>query len=224
MGLETGSFIEDLDLNWPLDGDFVLSGDDHIRLVKKILKGQFPGVSGQGLASVVAATEAEFATLIGVTSSIQAQINAINTSISGISGNPVGAIIMYNGAFSLIPVNYQLCDGTNGTPDMTDQFVYGTNTEIELNDSGGSNDAVNISHSHTFTGSALAAHNHTVDTRGDTGTGFVDAAGPNAFGGNIPTTSVSAGTPSGTISTDGVVGTDLNIPAFIKFAFIRRMS
>ena len=47
MGLEAGNYISDLDASWPLGGDSVNRGDDHITLIKRVLKTQFPG-SGAG--------------------------------------------------------------------------------------------------------------------------------------------------------------------------------
>jgi len=42
MGLETGTTINELDPSWPLPNDPVSQGDDHLVLLKKILKAQFP--------------------------------------------------------------------------------------------------------------------------------------------------------------------------------------
>ena len=42
MGLETGTNIGDLNQNWPLGSDAKSQGDDHIRLVKTVLKNTFP--------------------------------------------------------------------------------------------------------------------------------------------------------------------------------------
>ena len=44
MGIETGNYINDLDADWPLATDNVSDGDNHLRLVKKVLKASFPGV------------------------------------------------------------------------------------------------------------------------------------------------------------------------------------
>ena len=44
MGIETGGFINDLDISWPLAGDDVSEGDNHLRLIKKVVKASFPGV------------------------------------------------------------------------------------------------------------------------------------------------------------------------------------
>ena len=47
MGLETGDFIDDLVITNPLGpSDPKAQGDDHIRLVKKVLKATFSGVDG----------------------------------------------------------------------------------------------------------------------------------------------------------------------------------
>ena len=81
---------------------------------------------------------------------------------------------------------------------------------------GGSKDAVVVSHTHTFTGSALPAHSHTY-LRPST-TLPQSGSSTNCFvPGNISdtTSAVSAGTPSGTNSTEGVSGTDANLPPYI---------
>lgn len=39
---------------------------------------------------------------------------------------PIGTIIPYAGDLSKIPLGWHLCDGTNGTPDLSDRFLEGT--------------------------------------------------------------------------------------------------
>jgi hypothetical protein len=46
MGLETGDYIDDLNAANPLGTDAKSQGDDHLRLVKKVLKQSFPAVDG----------------------------------------------------------------------------------------------------------------------------------------------------------------------------------
>ncbi len=46
MALETGSFIDDLTITNPLGADAKNEGDDHLRLIKKVLKATFPGMGG----------------------------------------------------------------------------------------------------------------------------------------------------------------------------------
>lgn len=36
---------------------------------------------------------------------------------------PVGGIIMWSGALNAIPAGWALCNGTNGTPNLTDKFI-----------------------------------------------------------------------------------------------------
>lgn len=45
MGLETGTFVSDLVITNPPSGDLIAQGDDHIRLIKTVLKNTFPGAS-----------------------------------------------------------------------------------------------------------------------------------------------------------------------------------
>lgn len=55
--------------------------------------------------------------------------------ISEIPIIPPGAIILYSG--STIPDGWALCDGNNGTPDLTDRFVIGAGKSYQVNDTGG---------------------------------------------------------------------------------------
>lgn len=94
---------------------------------------------------------------------------------------PLGGIVMYSGAFADIPGTWALCDGTAGTPDLTDRFILGTNTEGDVGDVGGAK-----KHRHNL----IAA-----DTPGGTATVVAITGGTPA--GTLD--SVSAGTPAGTI-------------------------
>lgn len=42
MGLETGTYVSDLTAAWPLASDQKRQGDDHLRLIKEVLKNTFP--------------------------------------------------------------------------------------------------------------------------------------------------------------------------------------
>ena len=44
MGLETGTYIDDLVSTNPLAADNVSQGDNHLRLIKAVLKASFPSV------------------------------------------------------------------------------------------------------------------------------------------------------------------------------------
>lgn len=75
MALETANTIYGLQSTNPTPTDPVSQGDDHLRLVKSVLKLQFPGAAGSGFAIPITAKEAEINYLSGVTSNIQAQLN-----------------------------------------------------------------------------------------------------------------------------------------------------
>lgn len=74
-----------------------------------------------------------------------------------------GFIGMFSGAVANIPSGWQLCDGTNGTPDLRSKFIVGASASggYAVGAQGGSADAVVVSHSHTATtGNQSADHTH----------------------------------------------------------------
>ena len=71
MTVETASYISQLDATLPLPGDKKREGDNHLRLVKTVLKTQFPNFG----TAAMTATTTELNYVVGVTSGIQSQIN-----------------------------------------------------------------------------------------------------------------------------------------------------
>ena len=65
-----------------------------------------------------------------------------------------GMIILWYGPIVLIPTGWQLCDGTNGSPDLDERFVMGAGAVKAPGGTGGSN-----THGHTFIANA---HNHAI--------------------------------------------------------------
>ena len=110
MPIETGTTILQLDSLWPLSGDKVAQGDNHLRLIKHVLKNQFPGIGGLGLSRATVATEDEFDTLTGVTSSIQDQLDELKKKADDMVetiGNaffPVGGMLITT--TSALPSSY----------------------------------------------------------------------------------------------------------------------
>jgi hypothetical protein len=52
------------------------------------------------------------------------------TNVDWVQGNEVsGTIKQWKGTIATIPLGYHLCDGTNGTPNLTDKFVVGASTD-----------------------------------------------------------------------------------------------
>ena len=64
---------------------------------------------------------------------------------------PVGAIIMWSGDEESIPDGYALCDGNDGTPDLTDSFVIGAGNTYSVDDTGGAT-TKDLQHTHSVTG------------------------------------------------------------------------
>ena len=232
MGLEAANFIDGLDQTWPTGIDPINKGDDHLRLVKKVIKDTFPGVGGVGYASAIQALEADLNNTTGSTGNFQSQIDAnaaaivVNAdAIQAISDTsaPIGTIVMFNAAFAGIPVNWQLCDGTNGTPNLTNQFVYGTNTEGELKDSGGEADAIIPIHNHALSD---PGHNHNRPVQIGGSAGGVGGLGAVTYEPGRPAAYGESNTTSITIAdaTGGESVTGKNIPPYIKLAHIQRMS
>lgn len=66
---------------------------------------------------------------------------------------PAGSIIMWAGAVETVPTGWQLCNGTNGTPDLRDRFVVGAGNTYAVGNTGG---AAQV----TLTTDQLPAHTH----------------------------------------------------------------
>ena len=95
-------------------------------------------------------------------------------------------------------------------------------------ETGGAANATLPSHTHTFTGTALATHTHQIGSRdstandgGGTGQEFVNDFGTGS-GAPATTSSVSGGTPAGTNSTEGASATNANYPPFIAVYMWKR--
>jgi hypothetical protein len=196
MGLETGSTISSFITSNPTSSDPVNQGDDHLRLIKSVLKSQFPGAAGNGFATAITATEAELNALHGLTN-------------------------FYFASGTRMPFA-QAAAPTGWTQDITDnannrmlRVVNTAGNGIGGSDSPILNNTTMVAHTHTFTGSALAAHTHT-----DSGHLHVDTGSAPAFNatsgpdskqqwtgthntqiGYANISSNSAGTPAGTNST-----------------------
>jgi hypothetical protein len=154
---------------------------------------------------------------------------------------PVGGIIMWSGTVATIPSGWALCNGSNGTPDLRDRFIIGarqddggvakTNVTGSLTQTGGSKDAIVVSHTHTATTSITdPGHIHTtvnhpvffeqgvgspssqtLCVQGSTGTANYSTASA--------TTGITAAT---TVASTGSSGTNANLPPYYALAFIMK--
>jgi hypothetical protein len=74
---------------------------------------------------------------------------------------PTGAIIMWGGLVASIPAGWQLCDGSNGTPDLRDRFIVGAGSTYSPGATGGANSV-------TLATNQMPSHTHSVSVSGDT--------------------------------------------------------
>jgi hypothetical protein len=147
-------------------------------------------------------------------------------------GVPDGAILMWSGSIAAIPPSFVLCDGTNGTPDLRDRFIVGAGSSFAPLATGGTKDAVVVSHTHTGTisGSTDAAGEHSHTYYGSNVQGSGGSAGFQGAS-NWATQSVSSGgshthTLNGSIvvASTGEDGTNKNLPPFFALAFIMKVA
>ena len=108
------------------------------------------------------------------------EIEQIENSLSELQAEmlrnavPVGSILLWSGAVSNIPEHWALCNGQNGTPNLTNRFIVGAGGTYAVGATGGS-DTVTLSvaqmpsHNHsgsvTLTGlttSEAGIHNHNI--------------------------------------------------------------
>jgi microcystin-dependent protein len=78
---------------------------------------------------------------------------------------PSGVIVMWSGPVSAIPAGWSLCDGTNGTPDLRDQFIIGAGNSYSVGDTGGEASVTLTidqmpTHSHSASSSEAGNHSH----------------------------------------------------------------
>ena len=158
---------------------------------------------------------------------------------------PPGAVIMWSGSIANIPTGWYLCDGTNSTPDLRNKFIVGADADNSTvantgitgspTQTGGSKDAVVVSHTHTATVTD-AGHSHKLANAGShknnsspymgiEGTVNVDYAlgsdntttAPTLMSSSTQTTGVTVAN-----STTGVSGTNANLPPYFALAYIMK--
>lgn len=164
-------------------------------------------------------------TPIGATTPAPGSFTTLSAS-GAVNFLPVGAIIMWFGSLP-VPTGWRLCDGTNGTPNLTNRFVVGAGGAYAFGDTGGSADAVVISHTHVTTIDNNGAHSHNYSPYGAGGAGSSYPAASLAFGTpNVILTqseglhnhNAAVAAPVGSVS-----GTNRNLPPYYALYFIMRV-
>jgi hypothetical protein len=157
--------------------------------------------------------------------------NALNQAL------PRTIVLPYAGSLLEIPEGWQLCDGTNGTPNLADRFIVAAGptrpagstggAATVVSGAGGAHDHGALTGEHALTTAQLPPHNHQTEWTqygegGGTGRPFVVADG---FGANLSGTELAgsgeahrhsitaAGTHTHTVAT---------VPPYYSLAFIAR--
>lgn len=256
MALETATYIDGLNASNPAASDAISTADDHLRLIKAAIKATFPNITGpvtktqaelNGLLTTAGATMTGPLVLAGnPTENLQAATKQYVDSITAGSGGsvPSGGIIMWSGSVASIPAGWYLCNGANGTPDLRNRFVVGAGSSFSPGGTGGSNDAVVVSHTHSFSGTTGTTNiDHVHDTNvlrysdgtgtyasapsGKSVSGKVFSAGASGTYNTVGTDGMYSNTThshsfSGTTSSAGSSGTNANMPLYYALAYIMK--
>lgn len=135
------------------------------------------------------------------------------------AGLPSGCIVIWSGSSASIPSGWYLCNGSNGTPDLRNRFIVGAGSTYAVGATGGTADAIVVSHTHTATVTD-PGHDHGIRVgvaAKNTSTG--STGGDNWVSGSTDsaTTGISVG-----ISTTGSSGTNQNLPPYYALCYIMK--
>jgi hypothetical protein len=160
---------------------------------------------------------------------------------------PSGVIVMWSGSVATIPTGWLLCDGANSTPDLRNRFIIGanaddagvakTNVTGSATQTGGSKDAIVVSHTHTESNPGnFITGDVTFDTGSQSGilgnaTGVFSrsnlnnenvAGGQTAAGLRGLNLTITAGSHTHTIDATGSSGTNANLVPYYSLAYIMK--
>ena len=145
------------------------------------------------------------------------------SALTGIVSIPTGVIVMWSGSIASIPSGWALCDGTSGTPDLRDRFVVGAGNGYAVAGAGGTANAVVVSHSHDITDTG---HNHNLlassATDGGAGSGWRWESNSSTRNSTVNGTNITSQTTGISINSQGVSGTNANLPPYYALAFIMK--
>ena len=132
-----------------------------------------------------------------------------------------GMIMLWSGSSATIPTGWVLCDGSNSTPDLRNRFVVGATSTYAVGATGGSADAIVVSHTHTATVTDPGHfHSYGEGQRTQVGTDngeAYDSQSSAAFNTSTNTTGITVSN-----STTGSSGTNANLPPYYALCYIMK--
>ena len=155
--------------------------------------------------------------LVNTYDNISGIITTIPTATPSV---PTGCILIWSGSTGSIPSGFLLCDGTNGTPDLRNSFVLGAGNSYTVGQTGGSTDAIVVSHTHTIIDSG---HVH-----GTAGSNQVGQSNGFFTAGTYPLSVMANGQNMATATTGitnqstGSSGINANLPPYYALAYIQK--
>ena len=147
----------------------------------------------------------------------------VNVNISAGGNVPVGAIILWSGSIASIPTNWHLCDGTNGTPNLMDQFVVGAGYSYVVNATGGAS-----VHTHSTPALTVPALTFSGTTNIAGGANETQYAAVNGCCGNECSTPNHSHAYTGTTATGTIAASNTglasSLPPYFALAYIMRIN
>lgn len=155
-----------------------------------------------------------------------------------LASNPfvTGMIMLWSGSSAAVPSGWLLCDGTNSTPDLRNKFIVGAGSTYSVGNTGGSADAIVVSHTHTSSVTyddtyvssiaSIAGYSYfnTSQAAPRTGTSGQPYTGGDS-GANRSfsiTNSQSSQTATSSVGTTGSSGTNANLPPYYALCYIMK--
>jgi hypothetical protein len=132
---------------------------------------------------------------------------------------PSGGIIIWSGSSASIPSGWVLCNGSNSTPDLRDRFVVGAGSTYAVGATGGSANAIVVSHTHTATDSG---HTHTIAVANQSNVNDSTSGGDQRPQTSSTTLTTATGTANITVASAGSSGTNANLPPYYALCYIMK--